>query len=442
MSAPRLLQSSEIDDILSVLPANFRLQARAEIIALTIDPRDIPKVKTKLVEQGRQFETKKNPPQKMNEPRFLTPAEIDNLLSALPDPSHHDPAIPVFALDLKSRTNIINEMKRKMTIDLKTLKLAPLGIPLLKKIMREQYLRARIEPGTMIGVVAARGIAAQITQMTLNTFHMSGSSKNVSSGVEAMREVLDLSANRKHESTTIHFRNRQLTFDQLLSLRSDFVGVTIGSLVRDFTIDAVSNLPDYPWIGHYLRLNRQSFDRKIVLRLFLDVNLLYTYRILLSEVADKIRLGSINSETSGVFAIPSPQYIGIIDVYAYEAIIESLLEKSNTPVQAENASMVYLSTIVLPTFDKVYMSGIPEIKGIYPVDQKVLQIVEDEEPVFSPEQISAVRDQGFDDIADSMKRSWYLILDEVRQKITGITQLNLRALLTEAGIAYQGGGRD
>lgn len=73
-----------------------------------------------------------------------------------------------------------------------------------KRIFLE-YLRSIIQPGEMVGAIAASSIGEPCTQMTLNTFHYAGvSSKNVTLGVPRFKELIDVSKNIKTPSLTLY----------------------------------------------------------------------------------------------------------------------------------------------------------------------------------------------------------------------------------------------
>jgi len=71
-----------------------------------------------------------------------------------------------------------------------------------------QYKRSIIQPGEMVGIIAAQSIGEPTTQMTLNTFHFAGvaSKSNVTRGVPRIEEILSLSANPKNPSITVRLK--------------------------------------------------------------------------------------------------------------------------------------------------------------------------------------------------------------------------------------------
>jgi DNA-directed RNA polymerase II subunit RPB1 len=80
-------------------------------------------------------------------------------------------------------------------------------VTLLEQIV-QHYKKTIIQPGEMVGIIAAQSIGEPTTQMTLNTFHFAGvaSKSNVTRGVPRIEEILSLSANPKNPSVTIYLK--------------------------------------------------------------------------------------------------------------------------------------------------------------------------------------------------------------------------------------------
>ena len=76
----------------------------------------------------------------------------------------------------------------------------------LLELIVKTYKQAIVNPGEMVGIVAAQSIGEPTTQMTLNTFHFAGvaSKSNVTRGVPRIEEILSLSENPKNPSCTIY----------------------------------------------------------------------------------------------------------------------------------------------------------------------------------------------------------------------------------------------
>lgn len=75
---------------------------------------------------------------------------------------------------------------------------------LLREI-RFKYIRARVDPGEMVGTLAAQSIGEPTTQLTLNTFHSAGTVKaNATQGVPRIIELLSVSHNPKNPSNVVY----------------------------------------------------------------------------------------------------------------------------------------------------------------------------------------------------------------------------------------------
>ena len=71
--------------------------------------------------------------------------------------------------------------------------------------IQSRFCLATVNPGEMVGVLAAQSIGEPATQMTLNTFHFAGvSSKNITLGVPRLKEILNVAKNIKTPSMTVY----------------------------------------------------------------------------------------------------------------------------------------------------------------------------------------------------------------------------------------------
>jgi len=87
------------------------------------------------------------------------------------------------------------------------------ALTILIEIIVNNYKKAIVSPGEMVGIIAAQSIGEPTTQMTLNTFHLAGvaSKSNVTRGVPRIEEILTLSENPKNPSCTIHLNPKDET---------------------------------------------------------------------------------------------------------------------------------------------------------------------------------------------------------------------------------------
>ena len=72
-----------------------------------------------------------------------------------------------------------------------------------------KFQQAQVQPGEMVGALAAQSLGEPATQMTLNTFHFAGvSAKNVTLGVPRLKEIINVSKKPKTPSLTIFLRGQ------------------------------------------------------------------------------------------------------------------------------------------------------------------------------------------------------------------------------------------
>ena len=70
----------------------------------------------------------------------------------------------------------------------------------------DQFDKSLVQPGEMVGSITAQSIGEPATQMTLNTFHLSGvaSKSKITRGVPRLRELINVSKNPKTPSLTVY----------------------------------------------------------------------------------------------------------------------------------------------------------------------------------------------------------------------------------------------
>ncbi len=77
----------------------------------------------------------------------------------------------------------------------------------LKLDIINSYENSLIEPGEMVGAIAAQSVGEPATQMTLNTFHQAGAGSGITMGVPRLRELLGVSKNPKGPSMNIFLQD-------------------------------------------------------------------------------------------------------------------------------------------------------------------------------------------------------------------------------------------
>ena len=337
-------------------------------------------------------------------PRYLTEEEIKDILTAVP--MLKSAAVEVGEYNRDSMLKTLREQLKEMII-------TPLGIQDVKDEVVRQFNGAIIKPGSVVGVTAAEALGQPITQMALNSFHQSGSSKNVTGGIDGIRELINASENLKNPSCSLFFKNQHLSFDDIImKVRPDTTQITVSDLVKGIPdIETSYQIKENEpwWYGPYRALVRGDFHSNSVLILDIDVDQLYAYKITMNDIARVIE------QDQSVICVYSPMNVGKIHIYPVEKAVNQNIPAEGV-VDRRNASMIFLWEAVIPALDKLTISGINGIKQIYPVEAPVWQIVKEEKRI------------------EKVERGWYLILNEVRMKITGIKVEKLMHLCKIAGM--------
>ena len=337
-----------------------------------------------------------------NKPRKLTEDEMIDIMSVMPDIKS--------AADVSSRENL-KSMKVLIREQLKDIQITSLGIPDLKSEIQRQFEMAVVRPGSVVGVGAAEALAKPITQMALDSFHQSGSAKNVTFGVARIKELINATENPKKTSCSIYFKDSNLSFDDIIVKKRPIITeITVKDLVKGIPdIENYEQIEEPYWYDIYRDLYRDDFKAKSILRLEIDVNQLYAYKLTMEDICKAVE------QDQPVICVMSPMPVGRIDIYPIERLITSKLTSMKI-ISHDNASLIFLTMVVVPALDKLKISGISGIEQIYPVETPVWSIVKEEQ------------------VATSVDRGYYIILNEIRMRKTGITVDKLIRLIEVAGM--------
>ena len=104
--------------------------------------------------------------------------------------------------------------------------------------IKQKYLESLVNPSEMVGVVAAQSIGEPSTQLTLNTFHLSGvaSASKAVRGVPRIKELLSVSKNIKAPSCTIYLKPMINTLDLAKKARNSIETTYMKDLVDSSSI--------------------------------------------------------------------------------------------------------------------------------------------------------------------------------------------------------------
>ena len=343
-----------------------------------------------------------------NIPRKLTRAEIDDILVSVP--------MPIGDVDVAS--SIWNAMVYKLRKQLEIFDITPLAIPELKQMVRRQAYAARVSANSTVGAQAAAAMGATVTQMTLNSFHSSGSALNMTSGIERMKQLIKFPKDKKdksHVNTSckVYFNQRVpfdvarraimdknwdimkmigWNFEEVINKREAIVGITVKDLlINDPEIDRTTSLlAERPWWYdiHELSYGTRTPDSNWVLRLKLNPVKMFKYRITMEEVVNVITTGTWYERSSlnkvhGIDLIWSPDNVGlseqgmtvpVIDIFPRESELNAVLKEAD--FSETNNAFMFLSKVISPSFGGIRVKGIEGIHEAFPASFKIWNAVE------------------------------------------------------------------
>lgn len=314
----------------------------------------------------------------------LTAEEIEYLCLAVPKypPYSKTLVFPKAAEDQQNR--IRDRLRRK----LKGKKCDPVALSNVLRILKHQYNSTLVTPGKAVGLDCTQSIGEVTQQATLNTFHLAGKKTGVTGGIKSFQELIKASANRTAPTVIIHFKNPNLDIFDIMALKHEIIHVSLFDLIiRDTSMNMMEDdifntdvafADGYPyWYELYMALNPdvkkflinevkgdRVYRHKWFLRLYIDIDALYSLGISIHDVSNNIENSGDN-----IKCIPSPINLGIVDVY-YKG-------DSND----ENNSLSYLSTIVYQKLMYITMSGINKVTNLIPAHIKIIQTITKEYPI-------------------------------------------------------------
>lgn len=181
-------------------------------------------------------------------------------------------------------------------------KLNKLGFEHILGEVENRWSKAAVNPGEMVGVLAAQSIGEPATQMTLNTFHFAGvSSKNVTLGVPRLKEILNVAEFIKTPSMVVYLDSQNATQEEAKKLRNAVEHTNLRSVTAVTEIyydpDVMStNIPeDFDMVESYFLIpdttDQQSLDRQSrwLLRITLDRQKMLDKGLRVEDVAHAIK---------------------------------------------------------------------------------------------------------------------------------------------------------
>lgn len=273
-------------------------------------------------------------------------------------------------------------------------------IDIFIELVHNKFLKALYDVGTPIGGATCDSAGQKTMQDLLNSFHSSGRKVSVSS--DDFKEVLNINKKRGNPGSVIHFKNKTLTKSQIFELQNLFVEVTLKSIsskIIPLTIDISKNLntgylpksieeakqmanDDFLW---WYNSPTSNFNRLFIgskrcaIRIYLDIQKVYDKKLNTTIISDEIFkhfLSSKKKQTKSkkqneieIVVIPSPTFIGIIDIF--------LASKGNPSPDDIIDDYLLQKLLADDDFYNIKISGIEGITNYYVVSKPVINLIND-----------------------------------------------------------------
>ena len=168
----------------------------------------------------------------------------------------------------------------------------------LMKEIKMNYIKALIEPGEMVGIIAAQSIGEPTSQLTLNTKHSAGAKSSSNKGLGRIQEILHYSKNIKVPQMIIYFNPEYKKDKNMLNkITSGFTHLSIRQLIISSEIyydlglnDKLSNVLKNDNVSNPFYINNQSVDINslpFVIRITLDIEKMVNKETTLLDIKTK-----------------------------------------------------------------------------------------------------------------------------------------------------------
>lgn len=391
--------------------------------------------------------------------RYLTAAEIAWIVDVIP-------MVPAAIAELGMLVQ--QQIKNVLTLQLMREKIIPLGINILRAEIEFHFYKGLVEPGKTIGVTCAESVGQPLTQITLSSFHQTGSATAGVSGVDSISEMFNISPERKNEFTTIHFKDKDLTYDEAFAMRRKITGVSLHDLVEATAFIPVDDQVSPYTRGWWYNLSEQINEidmgeesvimtAKIYLRLVLSKQQLHFYNITTKEVA---RIIAGVDDIATCVCVYSPTATGVIDIYPSKEvgiILHNVFDKrkvkphSYRDLTGEPTDVLFLQYIIVNKMPEIIIKGVPGIKDIIPSTAKIpsyfkhnerivkydkeggvkyglYEMMTKEEKNFLNKKLTNIKAKGEE------RNVWVIWFDDISLRIDGVPHRKVEAFITACGM--------
>jgi DNA-directed RNA polymerase II subunit RPB1 len=164
-----------------------------------------------------------------------------------------------------------------------------------------KFKQAMVQPGEMVGALAAQSMGEPCTQMTLNTFHYAGvSAKNVTLGVPRLKEIINVSKRPKTPSLTVYVlgaaaKDAEKCKEILCRLEHTTLRKVTANTAIYYDPEPMNTVisEDQEWVNVYYEMPDFDVSRisPWLLRIELDRKRMVDKQLTMEQIAEKINQG-------------------------------------------------------------------------------------------------------------------------------------------------------
>lgn len=324
-------------------------------------------------------------------PRYLTETEMNLMLSVIPEGYSADPEERELI-----RQAIVDDLKLRLNQ-----KISPSAIQGITNALLKYYHSSRIDPGTDVGTHSAEANCQPPMQDTLNSHRTSGQAKK--SGIHIYEELFYARQKRSYEYCTIHYKDKTLTYNQVLDTKKDIVGCVFYDFIQDLTyekqgqfyvkkydIEMFSMLSHKWWHRNDVYLKKLNVERPpddaYVLRLYLNLKEMFRYKVTIQDLVDALK-----REKNALQIMYGSIHDGMIDIYVSVTYKTNKKGEQKIVVGQDNDTMIsasYYQTIIIPNLKVLRIKGVAGITDLTPIIVPVASvIISDTEVSWLPQEV-------------------------------------------------------
>lgn len=312
------------------------------------------------------------------------------------------------------------------------------------------FYRAKIEGGFPAGSAASDATGQPISQMSLDSFHDAGSGKSVGNLNKRVFDLLRASPSPTNTITTIMFNEPQ-TLHSIYEKKGAFVGVTLHHLEWTYDMIRREDFVAEWWHDVFCRVYNKTVQSmpSIVLRMYLDIDEMYMYRVEPNRVLSAIMsptditsciLQIIHSPISSPISHEKRQ-VWVLDLIFDENKVQTVMKNKEMDKNLDAIFIMsnFLVNVVIEKFNKIVIQGIPGINELSPEIYNTWSVIRQEVQISHDELYQYNR--IFTDVNPDWP-IWKLSMDVSFANYYNISSEDIGNLCKHAGMLYVGSYHD